>query len=163
MLPQSLAQKARVLLADDHAALLAQSANLLMGEFEIVGFTANGLDLVKAALRLDPDAVVLDITMPGLDGMEAARRLQAAGCRAKLVFLTVHEDPDYLHAALEAGGTGYVVKTRLALDLIDAVHEALAGHRFVSPTLSGEENQRNPLPDAPGIKPRPGQTGKTKP
>ena len=139
MLPHSLAQKARVLLADDHAALLAQSANLLMGEFDIVGFTANGLDLVKAALRLDPDAVVLDITMPGLDGMEAARRLQAAGCRAKLVFLTVHEDPDYLHAALEAGAMACVVKSRMARDLVNTVHETLAGRRFISPTLSGEE------------------------
>jgi DNA-binding NarL/FixJ family response regulator len=135
MLTQAPAKKARVLLADDHAALLAQSANLLMSEFDIVGFSANGLELTKAVGRLDPEVVVMDITMPGLDGIEAARRLQAAGCRAKLVFLTVHEDADYLSAALEAGATGYVVKTRLALDLLAAVHEALAGKRFISPTL----------------------------
>jgi DNA-binding NarL/FixJ family response regulator len=129
----------RVLLADDHAAILAQITSLLAGELKIVGFVGNGLDLVTAAARLDPDVVVLDITMPGLDGIEAARQLRRAGCRAKLVFLTVHEDADYVHTALLAGGAAYVVKSRLASDLVTAIHEALAEHPFVSPTISLEE------------------------
>jgi DNA-binding NarL/FixJ family response regulator len=126
----------RVLLADDHVALLAQTINLLIGSFDVVGSVGNGPDLIKAAAKLDPDVVVLDITMPGFDGIEAARRLQNAGCHAKLVFLTVHDDPDYVHAALQAGGSAYVVKSRLASDLVTAIREALAGRSFVSPTLS---------------------------
>ncbi len=126
---------ARVLMADDHAEIMTQTRQVLAGEFEIVGSVANGVDLIKAAGQLDPDVVVLDITMPGLDGIEAARRLKRSGCRAKLVFLTVHEDPDYVRAALQSGGAAYVIKARLASDLIMAIHEALADHRFVSPTL----------------------------
>jgi len=129
---------ARVLLADDHPEILIQTGNVLAGEFEIVGSVANGLDVLKAAAQYDPDVVVLDITMPGLDGIEAARRLKQSGCRAKLVFLTVHEDPDYVRAALRAGGSAYVIKARLASDLVPAVHEALGGNRFVSPTIAWE-------------------------
>jgi DNA-binding NarL/FixJ family response regulator len=127
---------ARLLLADDHSAMLARTAHLLEGEFAITGTVGNGLDLLEAAARLDPDVVVLDITMPGLDGIQAARQLQRVGGRAKLVFLTVHEDPDYVRAALDAGGTAYVVKARLASDLIPAINAALLGERFLSPTLN---------------------------
>jgi DNA-binding NarL/FixJ family response regulator len=116
---------ARVLLADDHAELLARVAGVIAGEFEIVGSVANGLDLIAAAARLDPDVVVLDITMPGLDGIEAARQLRRAGCRAKLVFLTVHEDPDYVRAALDAGGAAYVAKSQLVSHLVAAIRKAL--------------------------------------
>jgi DNA-binding NarL/FixJ family response regulator len=77
--------------------------------------------------------VVLDISMPDMDGIEAARRLRRAGCRARLVFLTVHEDPDYVRAALDAGGNAYVAKVHMASHLVAAIQEALAGRRFVSP------------------------------
>ncbi len=133
----TVAKIARVLLADDHAEIMTQTRNVLDGEFEIVGSVANGVDLIKAAAQLDPDVIVLDITMPGLNGIEAARRLKYSGCRAKLVFLTVHEDPDYVRAALQSGGAAYVTKARLASDLVTAIHEALEGHRFVSPTIVG--------------------------
>jgi DNA-binding NarL/FixJ family response regulator len=123
----------RALLADDYPEVLKQVANAISGEFEVVGAVANGLDLIAAAARLDPDVVVLDITMPGVDGIEAARQLQRAGCRAKLVFLSVHEDPDYVRAAFDAGGTAYVAKAQLASHLVTAIQEALAGRRFVSP------------------------------
>jgi DNA-binding NarL/FixJ family response regulator len=132
----TLPKRLRLLLADDHPALLAQIARLLAEEFEIVRAVGNGLDLVDAAARLDPDVIVLDITMPGLDGIEAARRLRQAGGRAQLVFLTVHDDPDYVRAAFEAGGVGYVVKARLAKDLVSALHAVQAGQRFVSPAAS---------------------------
>jgi DNA-binding NarL/FixJ family response regulator len=136
----NLAKPVRVLLADDHAAVLAQTITVLSGEFEIVGSVGNGWDLIEAATRLDPDVVVLDITMPGVDGIEAARRLHHAGCRAKLVFLTVHDDPDYMRTSLHAGGSAYVVKSRLASDLATAIHDALAGRCFVSPTASMKES-----------------------
>jgi len=130
---------ARVLLADDHAEMLTQTRNVLAEDFEIVGAVANGFDVIKATVQCDPDVVVLDITMPGLDGIEAARRLSKSGCRAKLVFLTVHEDPDYVRAGLRAGGSAYVIKARLASDLVPAIHEALEGNRFISPTIAFEE------------------------
>lgn len=137
----TLPQLTRLLLADDHAAVLAQVVKRLAGTCEVVGTVSNGNDLLKAATKLDPEVVVLDITLPELDGIEAARQLQRAGCPAKLVFLTVHDDPDYMRAALQAGGSAYVVKSRLATDLITAIQVALAGHSFVSPTLSLAENQ----------------------
>ena len=132
---------ARVLLADDHPELLAQIASVLKDEFAVVGSVTNGVELVTAAARLDPDVVVLDITMPGLDGIEAAGRLKRAACRAKLVFLTVHEDQDYVRAAMRSGGSAYVIKARLASDLVPAIHEALDGRRFVSSPLVFGENQ----------------------
>ena len=103
--------------------------------FDIVGSVGNGLELLAAATKMNPDVVVLDITMPGFDGIKVAKRLQQAGCRAKLVFLTVHDDPDYVRAALQAGGSAYVVKSRLASDLVTAIREALAERRFVSPNI----------------------------
>ena len=127
----------RLLLADDHPAVAGQIARLLQGEraaeFEIVGTVGNGRELLQAAGRLDPDVVILDITMPEMDGIETARRLRQAGCGVKVVFLTVHDDADYVRAGMEADAAGYVVKARLAADLIPALHAVLAGRVFVSP------------------------------
>jgi DNA-binding NarL/FixJ family response regulator len=124
--------KIRVLLADDHEAILARVRALLDEEFDIVGTANNGRDAVAEALRLNPDVVVIDIAMPILDGLQAVSRLQSSNSRAKIVFLTVHEDQDFVAAALACGGTGYVTKSRLTTDLIPAIQEALQGHQFVS-------------------------------
>jgi DNA-binding NarL/FixJ family response regulator len=123
----------RILLADDHAAMLAQSAQVLGERHQVVGSVTNGADLLEAAKESDPDLIVLDITMPGIDGFEAARRLKQAGCRSRLVFLTVHEDPDYAREAIALGADAYVVKSRIASDLMPAIEAALDGRRFVSP------------------------------
>lgn len=128
--------KPRILLADDHPALLAETARLLRQEHEVVGTVSNGVDLVEAAAQLDPDLIVLDISMPRLDGFGAAVRLKQSGCRSKLVFLTVWEDADFAREALALGGDAYVIKSRLATDLMPAVAEALAEHHFVSPPLT---------------------------
>jgi CheY-like chemotaxis protein len=112
------AERPRVLLADDHPAMLALTADALGGECTVVGRVGDGSQLLAEAERLRPDVIVLDITMPRLDGIEAARRLQRWQRTARLVFLTVHEDADYARAALDAGGLGYVVKARLASDLL---------------------------------------------
>ena len=95
--------------------------------------------LLAETERLHPDVIVLDITMPRLDGIEAARQLLSSQRPARLVFLAVHEDADYARAALDAGGLGYVVKTRLASELLPAIRAALADRRFVSPTISLEK------------------------
>jgi DNA-binding NarL/FixJ family response regulator len=134
------AERPRVLLADDNPAMLALTAAALEDECFVVGSVGDGRALLTEAERLHPDVIVLDITMPRLDGIEAARQLQRSQRPARLVFLTVHEDADFARAALDAGGLGYVVKARLASDLLPAIRAALADHRFISPTISLEEN-----------------------
>jgi DNA-binding NarL/FixJ family response regulator len=125
--------RARVLLADDHEEFLAVEVQLLEPEFEVVTTASDGREVLEKATRFSPDVVILDITMSKICGIETARHLRAAGTRAKIVFLTVHCDPDYVRAGLDAGATGYVVKSRLASDLVFALREALAGRSFVSP------------------------------
>jgi DNA-binding NarL/FixJ family response regulator len=126
----------RVLLADDHHPIIERVTVLLQSSFEIVGAVANGTDLISEALRLQPDLIVLDISMPGLTGIEAARQLREAGSTARFVFLTVHERVEFVHACLAEGALGYVVKSRLAVDLVPAMREALSGRRFISPPVS---------------------------
>jgi DNA-binding NarL/FixJ family response regulator len=132
-------QRPRVLLADDHPAMLALTADALAGECLVVGRVGDGGELLAEAERLHPDVIVLDITMPRLDGIEAARQLRSSNQPARLVFLTVHEDADYARAVLDAGGLGYVVKSRLASDLLTAIRAALANRPFISPTIRLDE------------------------
>jgi len=127
---------ASVLLADDHKDFLATAARQLEGHFHVVDAVGDGQAVLDQAARLDPDIVVLDIAMPVLNGIEAAQRLRAAGSTAKIVFLTMHADPDFVRAALATGALGYVVKSRLVSDLLPSIREALAGRRFVSPCIS---------------------------
>ena len=129
-----------MLLADDHPAMLALTATALAEEYLVVGRVGDGHELLADAERLHPDVIVLDISMPGLNGIEAARRLRSSHNPARLVFLTVHEDREFARAALDAGGLGYVVKTRLVSDLLPAIRAALADRRFISPTIFLEEN-----------------------
>lgn len=124
-----------VLLADDHREFLAVETRLLEPEFEVVKAVCDGEAAFLEAARLEPDLLVLDISMPIMGGIDTARRLRAAGSPTKVVFLTVHGDPDFVRAALATGASGYVTKCRLASDLIPALKEALAGRLFVSPTL----------------------------
>jgi DNA-binding NarL/FixJ family response regulator len=133
------AERPRVLLADDHPAMLALTADVLARECLVVGRAGDGYELLDEAERLHPDVIVLDITMPRLDGIEAARQLRRSHQPVRLVFLTVHEDADYARAALDAGGLGYVVKARLASDLLPAIRAAFADRRFISPTLRLDE------------------------
>jgi len=127
--------KIRILLADDHDALLARVRSILCKEFEVVGTVDNGRDAVAEARRLDPDVLVMDISMPILDGLQAAAQLRRKACRTKVVFLTVHEDQDYVDAAFAAGASGYVTKSHVASDLVPAIREALDGHMFVSQSI----------------------------
>jgi DNA-binding NarL/FixJ family response regulator len=126
---------ARVLLADDHEEFLAAVVRHLEPHFEIVRTVGNGRTLLDAAARLAPDVIVLDISMPIMNGVEAARRLRAAGTSAKIVFLTVHADQDYVRAALGTGALGYVLKSELASDLLPCLREALQGRSYVSPAI----------------------------
>lgn len=129
---QGVPRRTSVVLADDNASLLERERQLLDSEFDILAAATDGVGLIELVERLDPDVVVLDISMPECDGLNAARRLRTDGMRAKVVFLTVHDDPDYLREGLEAGGLGYVIKDQLVSDLPRAIHAAVAGRTFVS-------------------------------
>lgn len=122
----------RVLLVDDNPAILAQVMQTLAPHFEIVGTLHDGTTLDATIKAQRPDLIVLDITLPGDNGLVLARRLRTAGCKARTVFLTVHADPDYARSAFAAGASGYVTKARLATDLVPALTMAIAGERFVS-------------------------------
>jgi DNA-binding NarL/FixJ family response regulator len=131
-------ERPRVLLADDYSPMLELTATALGSEYLVVGSVVDGLALLAEAERLQPDVIVLDISMPRLDGIEAARQLRSSRNPARLVFLTVHEDRDFARAALDAGGLGYVVKSRFTSDILPAIRAALADRRFISPTISLE-------------------------
>ena len=125
--------KTRVLLADDHQTMLSRVRRELGEEFEIVATVTDGKAAVEAALLYDPDVLVTDISMPVMDGLQVASALKANHSRAKIVFLTIHEDADFFDAAFSAGASGYVTKARLSTDLIVAIRHVLRGHKFLSP------------------------------
>jgi DNA-binding NarL/FixJ family response regulator len=130
------AKKIRVILVDDHPTVLRQTLQLLPERFEVVETFEDGFKLQSAARKLQPDIIVLDITLPVIHGVQLARQLRADGCPAKIICLTVHDDPDYATEALNVGALGYVIKLRLASDLIPALEAVLAGRRFISPCPS---------------------------
>jgi DNA-binding NarL/FixJ family response regulator len=127
--------KVRVLLADDHETILARIRTVLGEEFDIVGTVSNGRDAITEVRRLDPDVLVIDISMPLLDGLQAVSQLRS--CRTKVVFLTVHEDPDFVAAAFAVGASGYVVKSDVTTELVPAIHEALEGRTYISQSIPG--------------------------
>ncbi len=126
--------KIRVLLADDNSQILEYVREFLSGNgCEVVGSVTGGQAAVDAAAQLVPDVLVLDVSMPILNGIQAARRSLEGNASIKIVFLTVNKDPDTCRAAMETGACGYVLKPRLASDLIPAIKLANDGRRFVSP------------------------------
>jgi DNA-binding NarL/FixJ family response regulator len=127
--------KIRVLLADDHVALLTEVRKLLESEFDVVGTVNNGRDAVAEVQRLDPDVLVTDISMPILNGLQVASRLKLSHCRTQIVFLSIHEDQDFVGAAFFNGASAYVSKSHLSTDLIRAIREALEGQTYVSPSI----------------------------
>jgi DNA-binding NarL/FixJ family response regulator len=122
----------RVLLADDHPGVIEYVSNLLSKNFEVVGVVSDGLLVADAVKETHPDLIVMDISMPGLDGIRIAQSLRRSSDTSKIVFLTVADDEEYISAAFAAGAAGYVLKARLQSDLISALNEALSGRTFVS-------------------------------
>jgi DNA-binding NarL/FixJ family response regulator len=129
--------RATILLADDHVLLLAAFRRMLEPKFEIVGASADGAALVEEALRLEPDLVVADVSMPRMNGLEAARRLRGELPRTRVVFLTVNEDPQMAAEAFALGASGYVLKSSTALELDLAIRAVLAGRRYLSKRIAG--------------------------
>ena len=133
--PENAENRRRILLADDHSLMLERVTSFLQPTFEIVGVAHNGVEMVSEAMRLSPDIIVADITMPELDGIEAAHRLREMGATSAIVFLTIHEDSEFVEACMAAGALGYVLKSHMKTDLIPAINAALSGHCFVSSTV----------------------------
>jgi DNA-binding NarL/FixJ family response regulator len=127
------ADNIKLVLVDDHPAVLCQTIQLLPDRFEVLETLNDTPELLNVVQKLHPDIIVLDITLPTMSGVDAARRLRLAGDKTTIVFLSVHTDPDYAWEAFNVGALGYVIKRRLASDLVRALDAALAGKRFVSP------------------------------
>jgi DNA-binding NarL/FixJ family response regulator len=123
----------RVLLADDHPALLEATTALLKRQFDVVGIATDGATLVSEALRLCPDVIVADITMPVLSGIDAAHRLHECAPSVKIVFLTVHSEEQFIKACMAEGALGYVLKSHMKAHLIPAIQAALGGKSYICP------------------------------
>jgi len=126
-----------ILLVDDNSAILEHIVKMLESEkeYQVVAALSNGADVVREQLRLLPHIILLDISLGTMSGIDIARQLRDSGCNAKIIFLTVHEDLDYVNAAIGAGGLAYVIKSRLNSDLLFAIRAVLSGKLFVSPSL----------------------------
>ena len=131
-------KRLRVLLGDDHPMILKGITGLLEGKYEVVGAEENGRALIEAALRLQPDLIVLDVSMPILNGIDAAREIKRNLPSTKLVFLSMHTSGIYLRKAMEAGASGYVLKSGASEELLVAIEEALRGNVYVSPTFGAD-------------------------
>jgi len=129
-------KKPRILLADDHTLFVEALHKVLEHEFELVGSVGDGRALLHTAPRVRPDAILLDLSMPLLNGIDAARQLRRLLPDCKLVFLSMHGDPTYVTEAFRAGASGYVLKRANATELIQAIKTALRGQLYISPLLA---------------------------
>ncbi len=140
-------KRPRVLLADDHTLVLDGLRKILEPECEVVGAVEDGRSLLPAAKQLQPDIVLLDISMPLLNGVEAARRLRAAAPGAKIIFVTMHADATYVAGAFRAGASGYVLKRCASVELLKAVNQVLTGRAYVTPLI--KKSIPDKVPDWP--------------
>ena len=132
---------ARVLMADDHTLVLEGIRRLLDGKVDLVGAVGDGRALIKAVEQLRPDVVLLDISMPLLNGIDAARQIKKIAPETKLIFLTMHADRDYVLEALRAGASGYLLKWSAEGELIEAIDSVLRGNRYLTRALPHELSQ----------------------
>ena len=133
--------RVRLLLADDHPEVLDYLRAVVEPEFEVVGAVGDGNTLVAAAETLAPDVIVTDIAMPGLNGIAAAAQIFGKNPAARIVFVTVYNDPELVQRGLATGALGYVLKLRAGDDLVPAIHAVLRGERHLSPTVLGASDR----------------------
>lgn len=139
-----------ILIADDHKMFSQGLAGLLEEEFDLVGSVENGQALIDEALRLKPDLIIVDISMPVLNGLDAVRRLTRNHAASKVVFLTMHADTRLLREAFQCGGVGYVLKQSAGEELLLALRQVMAGHHYISPAI--EKDLKNETLRAPDEK-----------
>jgi DNA-binding NarL/FixJ family response regulator len=128
--------RVRIVMADDHRMVAEGLRSLLEPEYELVEIVEDGRQLVEAAGRLQPDVIVADITMPLLNGLDAIEEIRRLGCRAKVVFLTMHKDALYATRAMRAGASGFLLKHSASAELLAAIRAALAGQTYVTPAIA---------------------------
>ena len=130
--------KPRIVIADDHQILGEGLRRMLEPEFDVVGLVSNGEELLAAAKQHGPDVIIADVSMPTMNGIDAAIQLQKQGSKSKVIFLTMHRDVAYARRAMEAGAVGYILKHSAATELTTAIREALLGRTYVTPVIAGE-------------------------
>jgi len=131
-------KKPRLLLADDHTLVLDGLKRILEEEFELVGAAENGREALRLAVALKPDVILLDISMPLLNGIDVARQLTRMAETVKIIFITMHSDSDYVSEAFRVGASGYLLKRSAASELVTAVHEVMKGRFYVTPLVTRE-------------------------
>jgi DNA-binding NarL/FixJ family response regulator len=131
-------ERTRVLLADDHKIVLEGLKGLLDEEFDVVGTVEDGRELLTKVKELRPDVIVVDITMPSLNGIDAVEHLREKGSKAKVVFLTMHHDASYAKKAFDVGASGYVLKHSAPEELVTAIREVILGRTYVTPIIAQE-------------------------
>lgn len=129
-------KRIRLLIADDHVMFAQGLESLLRDEFDLVGMAGNGEELVEGALRLNPDVILVDISMPVLNGFDAVRRIKASGSETRIIFLTMHDDATLLSEAFRCGASGYILKQAAGEELVNAIKEVAQGNNYVSPLVT---------------------------
>jgi DNA-binding NarL/FixJ family response regulator len=157
-------KRARILLADDHTLVAEGIRKLLETRFELVGSVEDGRAAVEAAKKLNPDVILLDISMPMLNGIDAAIQIRKAVPEARIVFLSMHADPMYVKEAFRVGGSGYLLKRSAATELIFAIEEVLKKRFYVTPAVAkdviepifepADGGRSRPSPEVPRLTPR---------
>ena len=130
--------KPRILLADDHALVIEGFRRILEGHYELIGMVGDGRAVLEAAKTLQPDIVILDVSMPLLNGIDAAAQLKKICPKAKVIIVTMHADTDYVRSAFEAGASAYVLKRSAVDELEQAIRAVLAGHSYITPLITKE-------------------------
>jgi len=138
MTERSETKKTRLLIADDHTLVLEGLKRILDADFDLVGTAENGRDLLRKAEELKPDVVLVDISMPMLNGIDATKQLLKTSPQAKVIFVTMHADSDYVSEACRAGASGYLLKRSAAVELVTAIQEVMKGRYYVTPLVTRE-------------------------
>lgn len=126
----------RLLLADDHVMFSEGLRSLLRDEFELLGTVTTGKELVESTLSLKPEVILVDISMPVLNGFDAVREIRKRGSETKVIFLTMHDDASLVAEALRCGASGYILKQSAGEELVNAIREVAQGHNYISPLIT---------------------------
>jgi DNA-binding NarL/FixJ family response regulator len=146
--------RVRLLLADDHRMFAQGLQSLLQDEFDLLGIVNNGEDLVEVARQLNPEVIIVDISMPVVNGFDAVRRIKKGGTAAKIIFLTMHDDEALIAEAFRCGGLGYVLKQAAGEELVTAIREVARGNKYVTPLVSSKATVSTEVLQKASITPR---------